>query len=238
MGLNILIIGSTRGIGREVVKQLCSKGHNMFCISRNEDALYHLKTECLGIYPALPVHTLAYDISTFTSGSFDLSEKIKNTFGRIDVLLYNAGYLIKKDFDRFNPDEVMEIFKVNFLAAGAIIQHLLSLMGGEKMSHIVTIGSMGGVQGSVKFPGLSYYSASKAALATLSECLAEELSGRNIRVNCLALGSAQTEMFKEAFPEHRAPLSASEMASFICNFMTEGHKYFNGKIIPVSSSTP
>jgi NAD(P)-dependent dehydrogenase (short-subunit alcohol dehydrogenase family) len=97
---------------------------------------------------------------------------------------------------------------------------------------------MGGVQGSAKFAGLSAYSSSKAALCTLTECLAEELKLENISVNCLALGAVQTEMLSKAFPGYRAPLSASEMAEFIVQFARSGHYYFNGKILPVSSTTP
>ncbi|HTX88115.1 MAG TPA: SDR family oxidoreductase, partial [Bacteroidales bacterium] len=96
----------------------------------------------------------------------------------------------------------------------------------------------GGVQGSKKFSGLSAYSASKGALAVLTEVLAEELAEREIRVNCLALGSAQTEMFEKAFPGLKAQLSAHQMAQFIADFAVNTGKYFNGKIIPVSVSVP
>ena len=105
-------------------------------------------------------------------------------------------------------------------------------------AHIVNIGSMGGFQGSAKFKGLSLYSSSKGALAILSECLAEELKERKIFVNCLALGSAQTEMLSEAFPGYHAPLTAREMAGFVVDFATRGHRWFNGKVLPVAVSTP
>ena len=97
---------------------------------------------------------------------------------------------------------------------------------------------MGGYQGSSKFPGLSLYSASKGALSILSECMAEELGEKGIKVNCLALGAAQTEMLEKAFPGYQAPLSANEMAEFISDFAINGHRYFNGKILPISVSTP
>ncbi len=97
---------------------------------------------------------------------------------------------------------------------------------------------MGGYQGSAKFPGLSLYSASKGALAILSECMAEELKSHDISVNCLALGAAQTEMLTEAFPGYKAPLSAADMAAYIADFALNAHKYYNGKILPLSLSTP
>ncbi len=97
---------------------------------------------------------------------------------------------------------------------------------------------MGGVQGSEKFQGLSLYSASKAALAVFTECLAEELKTHNVKANALALGAVQTEMLSHAFPTYKAPLQASEMADYIADFALNGHQYYNGKILPVSLSTP
>ena len=105
-------------------------------------------------------------------------------------------------------------------------------------SHIVNIGSMGGFQGSAKFKGLSLYSAAKGAVAVLTESMAEEFKERGIKVNALALGAVQTEMLASAFPGYKAPLTAGQMAEFIADFALNGHKYFNGKILPVSLSTP
>jgi 3-oxoacyl-[acyl-carrier protein] reductase len=115
---------------------------------------------------------------------------------------------------------------------------LRPMMGGKVASHIVNIGSMGGFQGSSKFAGLSAYSSSKSALAGLSECLAEEFQDHNIKVNCLAFGAVQTEMLEKAFPTYNATLLPSEMADFVLNFALNGHRFFNGKVLPVSSSTP
>jgi short-subunit dehydrogenase len=237
-GLNILIIGASKGIGRDVVKQLCRQGHNILCVSRDASALELLKKECYAISPSSPVNILPFDILDLPADPSPLYDAINSVFTGIDILLYNAGLLIKKEFSEFQPAEIMDIFRINFFSAAAVIQGLLGFMGGERMTHIVNIGSMGGFQGSAKFPGLSFYSASKAALASLSECLAEEFKDRNIRINCLALGSAQTEMLEKAFPGYRSPISAAEMAEFISHFMVHGHRHFNGKVIPVSITTP
>ena len=105
-------------------------------------------------------------------------------------------------------------------------------------SHIVNISSMGGFQGSVKFPGLSAYSTSKAALCSFTELFAEEYKDSGIKMICLCLGAVQTEMLEEAFPGFKAPHSPEEMASFIYTFATTQGDFMNGKIIPVSQSTP
>ncbi len=236
--LNIVITGASRGIGYQVAKQLAGQGHSLFCVSRNKGALQKLKQECLTLNHKANIEILGMDITELTNNTYDLCSDIKEVFPRVDVLLNNAGILINKNFAEFSFNESARIFNLNFFAVATVIQQLLPVMGGEQISHIVNIGSMGGYQGSSKFPGLSYYSASKAALSCLSECLAEELKDSNIKVNCLALGAAQTEMLNEAFPGYKAPLSGKEMAEFISYFMISGHTFFNGKVLPVAVSAP
>ena len=97
---------------------------------------------------------------------------------------------------------------------------------------------MGGIQGSMKFPGLAAYSSAKGAVITLSELLAEEYKAQGIAFNVLAIGAVQTEMLAEAFPDYQAPLTAAQMADYIFNFATTGHTFYNGKVLQVSSSTP
>jgi NAD(P)-dependent dehydrogenase (short-subunit alcohol dehydrogenase family) len=82
------------------------------------------------------------------------------------------------------------------------------------------------------------YSASKGAVAVLTEAMAEEFKEKQIRVNCLAYGAVQTEMLAEAFPGYKAPLLPDDMAAFVSDFALNGHHFFNGKILPVSLSTP
>ena len=152
------------------------------------------------------------------------------------MLITNAGELIKKPFMDLKKIDFAEMLQSNFLGHIKIIQNLVPLM--PKGGHIVNIGSMGGFQGSVKFPGLSAYSASKAALHNLTECLAAELAEEEIKVNCLALGSAQTEMLEKAFPGLESPVAAFEMGGYIAHFALNGHKFYNGKILPVAMDTP
>ena len=156
----------------------------------------------------------------------------------VDILINNAGVLLNKSFEKISLGELREVYDINVFAPFRLTQAFLPLMGGKKNSHVVNISSMGGVQGSVKFPGLSAYSSSKAALAGLSELLAVELKQKNIIVNCLALGAAQTEMLEKAFPGYKAPVSSSEMAELIVWFSLNGQKFFNGKVLPVAMSNP
>jgi NAD(P)-dependent dehydrogenase (short-subunit alcohol dehydrogenase family) len=166
-----------------------------------------------------------------------LAGLIKQHVNHIDILINNAGTLINKSFDAMSADEVNRLFSVNYTAPALLIKNLLPLLKAGK-AHIVNITSMGGVQGSVKFAGLAHYSASKAALAVLTECLAEEYKNDDLVFNALALGSVQTEMLAEAFPNYKAPVTPEQMGAFIANFAINGRAFFNGKIIPVSITTP
>jgi NAD(P)-dependent dehydrogenase (short-subunit alcohol dehydrogenase family) len=165
-----------------------------------------------------------------------LLPKIKKHFTKIDILINNAGFLVNQPFQKISSVDFDQTFDINIKSPFFLCQTLLPLMHSE--THIVNISSMGGFQGSAKFNGLSVYSASKGALAILTECMAEELKENGIKVNCLALGAVQTEMLSEAFPGYAAPLKPFEMAEFIVDFAINGNKYFNGKIIPVTLSNP
>ncbi|MDB5153013.1 MAG: family NAD(P)-dependent oxidoreductase [Mucilaginibacter sp.] len=173
------------------------------------------------------VHDDYHDLLQFVNSHLD---------SRVDILINNAGILINKPFTELLETDFVEMLQSNFIGHVRIIQSLLPLMPAG--SHIVNIGSMGGVQGSAKFPGLSAYSASKAALHTLTECLAQELTEQQIKVNCLALGSAQTEMLEKAFPGYESPVMAFEMGKYIADFALTGHRFFNGKVLPVAVTTP
>lgn len=226
--MNIVITGASRGIGFDTATLLASE-HTVIACSRNEAGLAALKATNNNI------HTYKVDLVACTVAEL---EAILQPYGHIDVLINNAGLLVNKKFDECTFEEWRGIFETNVLGTVKMIQAAIPLMKGQGIAHIVNIGSMGGVQGTSKFAGLSAYSASKAALANLTECLAEELKNDNIRVNCLALGAVSTEMLKAAFPGYEAPVTSKDMARFIANFSLNSHLVMNGKIVPVSVSTP
>jgi len=230
--MNIIITGASRGIGRQLALNLAAReGNKVIAISRDETKLNSLRKEVTDASKLIPV---PFDLQ---EGDYDaLAIEIRRHFSEIHVLVNNAGVLINKKIAKLTADDFDLMMNINVKAAFLLSQALIPLF--EPESHIVNISSMGGFQGSAKFPGLSLYSASKGALAVLSECLAEELRDYGISVNCLALGAAQTEMLTEAFPGYKAPLSAKEMACFIADFAMSGQLYFNGKILPLSLSTP
>ena len=231
--MNIIINGGTRGIGREIALLMAAEESNrLFVTGRNSVALKELSSGAVN----RNIFTHTTDISAFEDKKELFLEAVKRYFENIDILVNNAGYLVHSDFMDFDEKEARKLMETNFFGTASVIRLLQPLM--KKGSHIINISSMGGYQGSSKYRGMSYYSASKAALSCLSECLAGEFRESGIAVNCLALGSVQTEMFEEAFPGHKAPVTAREMAKFIADFALNGNKYFNGKVIPVAFSDP
>jgi 3-oxoacyl-[acyl-carrier protein] reductase len=236
--MNILITGASKGIGKAIALAFCrNSNHKLFLVSRDLQLLDELKQNCLINNSGCELSIYSCDLSK-TDNIIDLVNKIKFSVDKIDILVNNAGILYNKMFDEISEDEINSMFKINFLAPGTLIRFMLPLLAKSGNAHVVNIGSMGGFQGSSKYAGLSYYSASKAALAVLTECLAEEYRDSGISFNCLALGAVQTEMFSEAFKGAKAPVSAEEMAEFIVNFSLTGHHLLNGKIIPLSMSDP
>jgi NAD(P)-dependent dehydrogenase (short-subunit alcohol dehydrogenase family) len=234
--MNIIITGASSGVGFEAVIELILTGnHKVIALARSQDKLERLLEIAHGLNPDCQLYALNFDIvhddyeglQHFIAANFD---------NRVDVLINNAGVLINKSFTQLLETDFVEMLQGNFIGHVRIIQALLPLIPAG--SHILNIGSMGGFQGSAKFPGLSAYSASKAALHTLTECLAQELIEQDIKVNCLALGSAQTEMLEQAFPGYQSPVLAFEMGKYVADFALTGHKFFNGKVLPVAVSTP
>ncbi|MBF8150311.1 SDR family oxidoreductase [Winogradskyella sp. F6397] len=227
MSKNIIVTGTSRGIGFELVHLLANQGHNVLALSRN----------------AKPISNLHFDnISSF---AFDLCNEddyqkvahfIKSEWKHVDILINNAGAIINKPFSETTFRDFENVYRTNVFGVSELTRTVLPFMKSD--SHVVTISSMGGIQGSMKFPGLSAYSSSKGAVITMTELLAEEYKETGPQFNVLALGAVQTEMLEEAFPGYKAPTTAIEMAKYIQDFALTGNRYYNGKVLQVSNSTP
>ena len=227
MSKNIIITGTSRGIGFELVQLFAKAGHQVLALSRNEKPIQNLKLDNVTAFP-------------FDLNDNEAYKKVENfidsDWEQVDVLVNNAGALLNKPFSETSMEDFGNVYKTNVFGVAELTRVVLPFM--EKESHVVTISSMGGVQGSMKFPGLAAYSSSKAAVITLTELLAEEYKESGISFNVLALGAVQTEMLEEAFPGYQAPTTALEMAEYIFDFSLNGNKYYNGKLLQVSNSTP
>jgi NAD(P)-dependent dehydrogenase (short-subunit alcohol dehydrogenase family) len=223
---NIIITGTSRGIGLELALQFANAGHQVVALSRKTPQL---------LIENPNVTCLSVDLSK-EEDLKQVAQFLTTSMKKVDALVHNAGALLLKPFEETSSEEFENIYQVNVFGVANLTRVCLPFL--VKGSHVVTVSSMGGIQGSMKFAGLSAYSSSKGAVITLSELLAEEYKDRGIAFNVLALGSVQTEMLEEAFPGYKAPLTASEMANYIFDFTLTGNNYYNGKVLQVSSSTP
>lgn len=226
----ILITGASRGIGYETALKLAGKGNHVIAVARSHNLLMNL-TGQTGNGNIVPVTA---DL-TASEGIAEIMACV-NTIPQLDVLINNAGTLINKSFMETTLDEWKYVMDINLFSVIRLIKSLRPKM--MRGSHIVNISSMGGFQGSEKFPGLSAYSTSKGALAILTESLSSEFGEEDISVNCLCLGAVQTEMLNMAFPGYKAPVQPEQMADFIADFSLSGNLFFNGKILPVSLNNP
>ena len=224
---NVIVTGASRGIGFELIQLFAKNGHNVLAISRNTIPIDALKIK--------NIVSLSIDLSV-ESDIEKASHFVHQNWKQVDILINNAGRLANKPFSETSTKDFLDVYKVNVFAVAELTKQLIPYL--SEGSHVVTISSMGGIQGSIKFPGLAAYSSSKGAVITLSELLAEEYKEKEISFNVLALGAVQTEMLEEAFPDYKAPTTAIEMAEYIYNFSMTGNKVYNGKVLQVSSSNP
>lgn len=234
----ILITGTSQGIGFECVKYFLKDQNNfVYAVSRNISELKKLEGKNGKQLRGINLEIIKADITKETDRRKILNQ-ISKSGKQIDILIHNAGYLVNKPFQEISKIDLKKIYETNVFAPFNLTQKFIPKMNKRKKSHIINIGSIGGVQGSLKFAGLSAYSSSKMALAGITECLAEEFKNTNIGFNCLALGAVQTEMLQKAFPGYKAKISAEKIAKCICDFAVNGHHFMNGRIIEVDGTKP
>jgi NAD(P)-dependent dehydrogenase (short-subunit alcohol dehydrogenase family) len=225
MEKTFVVTGSSRGIGYDLVQHIANQGHTVYALSRS------IKT----IKKTPKLFPVAIDI-TDEKALEEFANQLKDNKVVVDALVNNAGALLNQPFSETTKEDFEAVYRVNVFGLASLTRLLLPLI--DPKGHVVNISSMGGIGGSSKFPGLAAYSSSKGAVNILTELLAEEYKESGPSFNALALGAVQTEMLAQAFPGFQAPLSAKEMAQYIFKFALEGHHFFNGKTLPVSSSTP
>lgn len=226
----IVVTGASRGIGYKTCQQLAKQEHRVVAVARSAEALQKLQQS----YPSF-IRSIPTDLTSEETVN-QLARTISSEYEGVDVLINNAGTLINKPFGQLSLDDWRSQIESNLISAVNITKQLLPYFNTK--AHILNISSMGGFQGSAKFPGLSAYSVSKGALSILTESLAVELGEQQISVNALCLGAVHTEMFEQAFPGMQAPVSSEEMGEYIADFSLNGSTFYNGKILPVALEDP
>ena len=229
-----VVTGASAGIGREVARDYAKlEDWKVFAIARRGELLESLAAE----FPSGQIIPVVLDLSVYDNSRL-LKILAEAGVEHISVVIGNAGLLINRPFEEISANDWELVYRNNVIGPALLIRDLLPFLGQSNVSHIVNISSMGGLTGTIKFPGLAAYSSSKGALSVLTEVLAEEYKDRNLVFNGLALGSVATEMLEMAFPGFEANVTATEMGRYICRFGIEGWRFYRGKVLPVSNSTP
>ena len=224
----VVITGASKGIGYATALAFAERGHRVLALARDGEGLRALKSAS---------EKLDGEVLIYVGDILEFELKwVTDQLDAVDILIHNAGYLVNKPFAHIGMEELERSYRVNVFAPYRMLQQLLACLAED--AHIINIGSVGGVTGTQKFPGLTAYSSSKAALSCLSECWQAEFADTNWSFNSLALGSVQTEMLEKAFPGYKAQCSAEEMGAYIADFALGAGGLIKGKTHLVSSSNP
>lgn len=235
----VCITGCGRGLGYELIQSFLNDTNlHVTAVTRNGAILKEkldstLLTSRESVWTGNRVTVIEADIST-DIGRDTIYNELEN-LPELGYLIHNAGKLLFKPFKDIGEKELADIYTINVFAPFLLTQKLIPLM---HSTHTISISSVGGVEGSMKFAGLSAYSTSKAALNCLTEMLSEEFKETANVFNCLALGSVDTEMFNAAFPGATASSTTKDMADYIVSFAVKAPKIMRGKIISLSVSNP
>lgn len=234
----VLITGANRGLGSAIVRRFAKEGYNVLAHMRKENEAF--VQECKNIERdfGIVITPIFCDLSDSNAVKM-LTESIEEMEKTIDVLVNNAGIAIRKSLFYVQEQEIEESFRVNYFAPVMITKALSGKMMRSGGGSIVNISSMFGDNGHQ--PGGTCYDASKAALNQFTRCLAQEVSPFGIRVNAVACGIMNTDMYS-GMPEKEQKRFTSlntfkrvgepeEIANLVYWLTTQEASYVNGQII-------
>lgn len=234
----VFITGGTRGIGKEIALKFAENGYNIVInyVSDKTD-VETLKKEFEG--KGVESLILKADVSNLEQIEYVVTEAIKK-FGKIDVLVNNAGITKDNLLIRMSEEEFDKVLEVNLKGTYLVTKIVTKYMMKKRKGNIINLSSVVGVSGNA---GQSNYSASKAGIIGFTKSVAKELASRNIRVNAIAPGFIQTDMtdilsdaVKENIYNH-IPMKrmgkAREVAELVYFLGTDLSSYITGQVINI-----
>ncbi len=231
-----IVTGGTRGIGRAIVRAVCEEGADCaFTYARNRSAADSLAEEVHRIgRRALPVQV---DVRNF-DGAKTLVEEVKKEFGRLDILINNAGITRDKSLMMMNSDDWSEVIDTNLTGVFNTTRACIITFLKQKSGNIVNISSVSGIH---PLPGQTNYAAAKAGVIGFTKSLAREVAPYSIRVNAVAPGFIDTEMTTELGEKTREkfikmiPLqrfgAPDEVAKAVLFLLSEESQYITGQVL-------
>lgn len=204
-----LVTGSSRGLGREIATAVLDAGHRLLATARHERDLAFLA-------PSDRLRTVALDV-TDAQAARDAVAVATSSFGRLDVVVNNAGYIKANSIEDLSEEEFRRQIEINFFGVYNVTRAALPVMHAQRDGHVIQISSIGGRRAS---PGLGAYQAAKWAVGGFSEVLAREVAPLGIRVTCVEPGGMRTDMFGVSMlddaiaPDYKATVEANVRATF------------------------
>src|SRR5712671_6624962 len=238
-GRAAIVTGATRGIGRAIALELARHGADVaFNYARSAEAAESLtkEIEALGVRVIVSQGDVAN-----TESAAEMVKQVKETFGRIDFLVNNAGVTRDNLILRMKESDWDEVIDTNLKGAWNFAKAALrTMLRQDSGGSVLNISS---ISGEVGMAGQSNYSASKAGMIGLTKALAKEVASRKVTVNALALGFVSTEMagaLDESYREKilaQIPLGrfaeAEEIARIACFLLSDDARYITGQVIQV-----
>lgn len=234
----ILVTGCNRGIGKSVVEKFATNGAIVYANARKADSLEELSNYMFKNGKIIPIYFDVTDREAVRQAFI----KIKNEQGRLDCLVNNAGILVDTTITMLNSSTLRKIFEVNVFAVFDLISYASRIMSKQKSGSIINISSICGDEGGMR--GQTAYSSSKGAVIALTKTAAKELGQFNIRVNSIAPGFIDTDMFRSGpaniqkqlvdgvYLNKRVGLP-SEVADLCVFLASDNSSYINGENIRV-----
>ena len=236
-----LVTGASRGIGAEIARTLAGKGFDIVIVYyTSEPVPTSVKEECEKIRQGIRVLMIPADVS-LEEDCKRVVNLTKETFGRVDVLVNNAG--ITKDglAMRMSLEQFTTVINTNLTSSFLLSSLCLGIMARQKKGRIINMSSVSGIYGN---PGQSNYSASKAGLIGLTKSLAKEMGSRNITVNAIAPGFIDTPMTAPLSDEVKKSAIArialgrfgqpKDVANLVAFLASDDAEYITGQVIEVA----